>query len=148
MDATISKTPTAPPLLAPELRPRFIRLANLIRRQTSDLPLSVPQGQVLVQLQDGQPRTMGELAHAEGVQLPTMTQIVDRLERQGWVSRRNSSEDRRRVVVTVTDAGRALYREAAARRNAFLTEKLAQLSETDRAALAAALPAMDRLLES
>jgi DNA-binding MarR family transcriptional regulator len=90
---------------------------------------------------------MGELAQAEGVQLPTMTQIVDRLERQGWVSRRTSSDDRRRVVVTVTEAGQALYEAAAARRNAFLTQRLEELTEAERAALAGALAAMDRLLE-
>jgi DNA-binding MarR family transcriptional regulator len=54
------------------------------------------------------------LALAERCQVTpqTMTRTVDRLERDGLVSRRRGSDDRRRVDVTLTPAGEQAYRQA------------------------------------
>lgn len=66
---------------------------------------------VLLHLMGG-PRTQRELAAVSGVTEQTMSKVVARLERSGYVTRTTDPHDRRRRTVTVTDAGMAAAREA------------------------------------
>lgn len=52
------------------------------------------------------PQTQRELATAVQVEDQTMSRTVERLERSGFVERRRDATDRRRVMVTLTPAGR------------------------------------------
>jgi DNA-binding MarR family transcriptional regulator len=54
--------------------------------------------QCLQALQHG-PRTAGELARQTGLTTASMTGMIDRLEKSGFVARRRDPEDRRRVIV-------------------------------------------------
>src|SRR6516165_5599720 len=85
------------------------------------------------------------LAVQEGVTQPAMTQLIGRLQDAGLVRREADPADGRVVQVRLTDQGR----ETLARRRAVRAERLAavldQISPEDRAALAAALPAIDAL---
>ena len=67
---------------------------------------------VLLHLLEG-PRTQRELARLSNVTEQTMSRIVARLERSGYVTRKTDPEDRRRHVVAVTDPGRRVVLEAA-----------------------------------
>jgi DNA-binding MarR family transcriptional regulator len=67
--------------------------------------LGAGRGKVLFQLRDG-PRTLSELADANGTDAPYATLIVDKLEAHGLVERRPHPEDRRRKLVALTAAGR------------------------------------------
>ena len=51
------------------------------------------------------PLTVGEQAEHHGVSRPTMTELVDRLEERGLVSRMPDERDRRRVFVWLTELG-------------------------------------------
>lgn len=52
---------------------------------------------------------MSDLVNVSPHQEPAaMTGVVDRLVRQGWVERRRSETDRRVVLVTITDSGKAM----------------------------------------
>ncbi len=97
---------------------------------------------------DGQAHRVGELVQAEDVQVPTMTQLLTRMEAQGWVARSACQGDRRGVEVRITDLGQQLAREVMASRTALLDQRLARLSPEQRRALEAALPALDRLVEA
>lgn len=52
-------------------------------------------------------RSIGELADITLAQQPTLTKVIDRMERAGWVRRIRDASDRRRVLVEVTAKGRA-----------------------------------------
>lgn len=56
--------------------------------------------------------TQRQLASAASVQDQTMSRLLERLDRLGYVSRERAPEDRRRVRVTLTDAGRQARDEA------------------------------------
>ncbi|MEL7974671.1 helix-turn-helix domain-containing protein [Isoptericola sp. F-RaC21] len=58
------------------------------------------------------PRTQRELASLNGVTEQTMSRVVARLERAGYVTRGADPRDRRRRAVAVTDAGRRAAAEA------------------------------------
>lgn len=53
-----------------------------------------------------------ELAAATGVTEQTMSRILARMERQGYVTRRPHPDDRRRHVISVTGAGAKILQEA------------------------------------
>ncbi len=72
---------------------------------------------VLLHLLAG-PRAQRELAETSQVTEQTMGRIIGHLERSGHVTRANDPADRRRRVVTITDAGRTASLEAARLRSA------------------------------
>jgi DNA-binding MarR family transcriptional regulator len=67
---------------------------------------------------------MGDLADALRVDPSTATRAVQRLERFGLASRCNSPSDKRVVMVSITDDGRARHAEAAHRRQEVITHML------------------------
>ncbi len=72
---------------------------------------------VLMHLLAG-PRSQRELAGESGVTEQTMSRVVARLERSGYVTRTGDPADRRRRAVGLTDAGRTAATAAARRRPA------------------------------
>ena len=72
---------------------------------------SVPIWLVLTTLRGEAWRTQQELARAVGIEGPTLTRHVDALERDGLVTRRRDTGDRRAVRVELTEAGEALHAE-------------------------------------
>jgi MarR family transcriptional regulator, lower aerobic nicotinate degradation pathway regulator len=81
--------------------------------------------------------TMNELARLLGLDKSSVSGLVDRAERRGLVARIPSAEDRRAVLVGLTDQGRSLVSRAAARFGADLTAMLDPLPRSDRDALSA-----------
>jgi MarR family transcriptional regulator, organic hydroperoxide resistance regulator len=69
---------------------------------------------VLVYL-TAQDHSQRELAAATGVTEQTMSRILARMERLGYVSRKSHPDDRRRHVISLTDSGAAVLTEAADR---------------------------------
>ena len=67
---------------------------------------------VLLHLLAG-PRPQRDLARLSNVTEQTMSRVVARLERSGYVTRTTDARDRRRHAVAVTDAGRRVALEAA-----------------------------------
>jgi DNA-binding MarR family transcriptional regulator len=68
--------------------------------------LTLNQLRILFRLYYRQSLTMGDIAAALGVSQPTATGVIDRLVDRGLVARTMDVEDRRRVVVILTDEGR------------------------------------------
>jgi MarR family transcriptional regulator, transcriptional regulator for hemolysin len=70
---------------------------------------SRPTWLVLLSLKTAGHRTQGELAEAVGISQPTLSHHLDALEREGLVRRERSADNRRVQIVTVTEAGEALF---------------------------------------
>ena len=70
--------------------------------------LHVGQEMVLIELWRDDGLRGGELAERLGVEPPTVTKMLRRLERCGLVSRRRDPEDARSFRVYLTDEGRSL----------------------------------------
>jgi DNA-binding MarR family transcriptional regulator len=93
------------------------------------------------------PQRMSVLAEREGVRLPTMTNVVGRLERAGYVTRASDPDDRRVVMVSATPQARRDVARVRKAREVFLQERLARLSVRDQESISRALPALERLLD-
>jgi DNA-binding MarR family transcriptional regulator len=79
----------------------------------------------------GGPRTLGELAAAEQVRPPTMTRIVQALERDGLVRRDHDPNDGRVARIRATAKGRRVMLRGRERRIANLAELLGRLSQQE-----------------
>ena len=69
-------------------------------------PLTPSQFLLVVPLLGEAPLSVRELAEGAGIAAPTATRTLDALEAQGLIVRRHSLEDRRSVLVELTDDGR------------------------------------------
>ena len=71
--------------------------------------LTYPQYLTLLALwDDDEPMTVGELGSRLRLDSGTLTPVLKRLEQAGFVTRRRDADDERRVLVSVTAAGRDL----------------------------------------
>jgi DNA-binding MarR family transcriptional regulator len=146
----VSHGTTSPPVELLELANALgVRIGRLVRILVRDVEgPSRTQQAVLATLEDAGPRRITELAAAERVAQPSMTVLVSRLERRGWVERRPDPEDGRVVMAAITDDGaRALARVRAARAEA-LAARLDVLTPDERRTLAAAIPLLDRVIDA
>jgi DNA-binding MarR family transcriptional regulator len=75
----------------------------------------------------------------------SVSTLVNQLTQAGYLRRETAPDDRRSCLLFPTPEARARLRDWDARRSALVREQVARLAETDRAALAAALPALRRL---
>jgi DNA-binding MarR family transcriptional regulator len=77
-----------------------------LRLSTEGVP--VEQWRILKVLSDGDGHSMGELADAVLLNHPTLTKMVDRMVSDSLVYRRQDVEDRRKVLMFISDCGRVL----------------------------------------
>ena len=134
--------------LAAHLRPSLLRLTRIIRNQRVDMSVTLTQIAAMGTLHKRGPMSAGELAACEKVQPPSMTRIVARLEEHGYLTRTPDPTDRRQVVVAASAEGRALLADDRRRKDKWLSQRLTTLDASERTALAAALPALEKLSRS
>jgi DNA-binding MarR family transcriptional regulator len=116
-----------------------------LRRSTAVPGYSVTSRLTLARLQADGPARISDLARLEGVTQPAMTGLVNRLESEGMVTRTADPTDARAALVALTGSGRAFVETRRAERSRVLAGRVERLSDADRAAILAALPALDRL---
>jgi DNA-binding MarR family transcriptional regulator len=121
------------------------RLVGWLRRRTAVPGYSVTSRLTLARLQADGPARISDLARLEGVTQPAMTGLVNRLETDGMVTRTADPTDARAALVALTDSGRAFVETRRVERARVLAGRVERLSDADRAAILAALPALDRL---
>jgi DNA-binding MarR family transcriptional regulator len=129
---------------ATEVATALERLFGLIR-WLSPAGLSLTSAATLASLDRLGSCRLTALAAREGVTQPAMTQLIARMEQLGLVARAADPDDGRVVHVQITDAGRDLIAGRRAARADRISGLLAMLTETDREALVAAVPAMNAL---
>ncbi|MDV3123564.1 MarR family transcriptional regulator [Mycobacterium sp. 21AC1] len=109
--------------------------------------LSASATLVLNRLDREGPMRITALAEAEGASQSGMTQLVQRMERQGLLERRSDPDDRRACLVMVGDAGRRLWDARADVRKERIADLLAQLPPDEQMALWLAAQVSARLLD-
>jgi DNA-binding MarR family transcriptional regulator len=77
-----------------------------------------------------------------------MTRTVNALVDDGYAVRRAHETDRRQVLVDLTDRGRELILADRRRRDAWLAQRLRELTPEERAVLRDAAPLIQRLATS
>ncbi len=77
-----------------------------------ELGITYPQYLVLSALWEQDGRTVGAIAERLSLESSTITPLVKRLEAASLVTRARQADDERRVLVSLTDRGRALKQES------------------------------------
>jgi len=88
---------------------RIMRAVDLrSRRLVAQHGVTGPQLILLKEIERREHLSVSELCRDVHLSQATVTGILDRLEKRGLVGRRRSEQDRRRVVVSLTDEGAAV----------------------------------------
>jgi DNA-binding MarR family transcriptional regulator len=129
--------------LASELR---ISLGQIFRRVRAEHGFPMGQGAVLGALDRQGPQSISDLAAGARMRPQSMAQTVRDLEEGGFVARRPDPADGRRSFIELTDEGLAHLQADRRQRDGWLARVLAEdLTEEERAALAAAAPLLRRI---
>jgi DNA-binding MarR family transcriptional regulator len=134
--------------LSTALRIAVARLSRRLRAEKADHELSDTQISALAFVVRSGTPTIGQLSEFERVTPPSMNRTVNHLEAAGYVQRTPDADDGRKVVVVVTDSGRALVAETRRRRDAWLHKRLRALTPEQRETLADAAAIMRELADS
>jgi len=142
---TLSRSELA---LVSAFRISVMRLGRRLRNQRSDLSLSLSQLAVLGTLEKRKAMTPRELAEHEKISPPSMTKLLASLEERGLITRTHHPSDRRQQIVAPTSEAVTMIREDRRRRDAWLAQRIAELTDGERAILTAATPILERLATS
>lgn len=132
------------------LRQSFSRMmrfmGRLTREQLACGPVTVQQCYCLEALDDG-PRSMSELASEVGLHQSTVTRIVEKLEKLGFVKRSRVVGNQRCVRVELTTEGKEQYAELDKESNALISTLLTFVDEDRRVGIIDSLAFVSELLE-
>jgi DNA-binding MarR family transcriptional regulator len=112
-----------------------------------DHRLTGPQLSVLKEVSRQGKAPIGSLAKATYIGPPTVTGIVDRLERHGLVSRLRTRIDRRQVLIALTAAGKRVLSANPSPLHPGFRSRLAEMSEQKQRAICNALECVASMME-
>lgn len=143
---TLKQTARTDTGLASVLRVSVARLSRRLRNEReADDGLGLGALSALGVLFREGPMTVGQLAEKERVQPPSMTRTVNHLVERAYAVRSRHETDGRQVVVEISDAGRERILTDRRRRDAWLAQRLAELTPEERAVLRQAAPLLERI---
>jgi len=131
--------------IAGRLHSAAIRLLRTLRREDDGSGLSAPRLSALSVVVFAGPLSLAQLADAEQVRPPTMSRIVDALVEAGLVTRDIDPANRRSVRIAATETGLRLLEEGRERRVGALVERLRDLTDYERRALARGAEILERV---
>lgn len=128
---------------------RIIRAIDIQSKQLAQHhQLTGPQLVCLRELSKLGHCTPSELARAVSVSQGTMTGIVARLEARGLVKRERDAADRRRQLLTLTEAGEASIKSAPSSLHEVFSRRLRSLEEGEQAMIAWVLGRVVDMMEA
>lgn len=133
---------------ADRLHSAAIHLLRRLRMEDDAAGLSAPRLSALSVIVFRGPLSLSALAAAEQVRPPTITRLVQDLERAGLVERLPDATDRRVTRVRATVKGRRLLDSGRRRRVHLLARQLASLSPAERTLLSRATDILGRVVHA
>ena len=124
-----------------ELMEMLFAISRLMKGEmsytNSFIHLSIVQMQALIFLHPRKTKqaTMSDIAEYFHIELPSATSLVNKLCAQKLVARHGDSEDRRLVLITLTDEGKKLIEEAMNHRRKKIEKMLSYLSGEEKSQL-------------
>lgn len=120
------------------------RVSRWIRRQHA-VPLGHGAISALATIAREGPLRAGDLAAREGLAPASLSRVLAVLVGEGYVDRQPDPSDGRSVLVTTTARGDELLTELRVATARVILDRLDRLTHEDRAAIIAALPALELL---
>lgn len=107
-------------------------------------PIALNQVMVLRTLAE-RPFNLSDLAREHAVSLPTMSNTVSRMVKQGWITRVRSQEDRRMVLIELTAVGYTRLHSIFEHLASSITSLLSTLTPAERAELSRGLSLIETI---
>jgi len=135
--------------LAVSLRTTVSRLVKLLRRETrNDAQLSLTERATLGLLYPDNRLAPSDLARTEKVTTQSMSQVINHLAELTYIERTPSGEDKRKVLLSLTPAGRAYIEQIRKDKQEWLAGALqTKTNPQEKAILAQALNIIDKLVD-
>jgi DNA-binding MarR family transcriptional regulator len=128
---------------------RIIRATDLHSRQLlREFGITGPQLMALRTVGTAGELSASALAAALNVSLPTATDIAGRLEKRGLAARRRGSADKRQVLVSLTNAGRAILASAPPPLRESFTMQLEAMPEWEQSQVLSVLQRIVAMMET
>ena len=126
------------------LAARFSALAERHGGSTAADRAELAQRKLMTTIAANQPATLGQVAKAVGRGAPAVSRSVDSLVRAGLVERTQDPDNRRRLALRLTEAGRARL-DSQPSGNRGLAGQLARLAHSELRAIERGLEILERL---
>ncbi|MFF3568914.1 MarR family winged helix-turn-helix transcriptional regulator [Nocardia jiangxiensis] len=131
-----------------ELRRAVVRLYSRFRSERVDGEVPDAALLVLIVLDKQDRMSLSDLADAAHVTLGSMSQTVRRLEQLAYVTKVRGTQDRRKVLFSLTDAGTAAVTASRRHRRDWLKGRLDELTAAERDDIARVAPLLLRIADS
>lgn len=118
--------------LEEELRHLCTVIKNKGREILTEFEITPPQFQALQTLINGEDMTIGELSNKMFLACSTITDLVDRMEKNQLVKRIRDEKDRRIVRILVLEKGHEIIRQVLHARRNYLADLLQDLTQQER----------------
>ncbi|KQO12385.1 MarR family winged helix-turn-helix transcriptional regulator [Paenibacillus sp. Leaf72] len=92
----------------------YRKLTNLFQQRLREYAITPEQWSVLIQISKSDGLIQKEIALRTSKENPTVTRIIDHLEKEQLIHKRPGVQDRRSFAVYITDKGRQLINETTA----------------------------------
>ncbi len=132
--------------LASDLSLAVVRLTRHLRGRRAESQISLTQLSVLATLANEGAMTPGSLAAKERVQPPSMTRVIASLTDLGLVDRDPHPTDGRQIIVSLSRVGHTLLAEERSAREAWMSDRLADLDPDQRAVLEQAVSILNQIV--
>lgn len=80
--------------------------AQFYEKELKSFDLTYSQYLVLLSLWEENPQTLHSIGHKLDLSSNTLTPLLKRLEQSGWVTRQKSDQDKRQLIVSLTQKGK------------------------------------------
>lgn len=101
--------------------------------------LTGPQILVLKAILEHDKVTAGDIARDVNLSQATVTSILDRLQKKNYIKRDRSVDDKRKVMISITDSGNDVYRNAPTLLQENFTQEFSQLKDWEQSQIIASL---------
>lgn len=123
------------------------QMHNLSKKNVQHSGMFLGQGRIIhILAMRDQPLSQRELADMARIKPGSLTEVLERLERDGLVKRERLANDRRVIHVRLTAKGQQVYEKILAERHEFCQHLLAGIDQKDLESFVKVLDLMERNL--
>lgn len=119
-----------------EIEALLRRVSIIIRKRgrdiLADFDITPPQFNALLALDEAGAITMGELCERMYLACSTATDLIDRMERNGLITRERDPNDRRVIRLKVRDKGKSIIEEVLKARRTYLAGIMSQVPDDEK----------------
>ena len=130
--------------LSVDIEKKLLRLNRYLNMAAQDTEISAARFDVLRLIQEKNPITLRQLCNIQEVSMPTMSKLVDELQKDNLVIRAQSKEDARQRLIVPTQKGVQTFSKVTLASEKKWKKRLSALSDEQQETL---LESLDLLLE-